>query len=112
MLGFSLIEVMMSLFLISSSLVFLLKEEVRLGVVMKEQFFETIALCQALEIRERLRANQSSDYQSREINEWNVENKQLLPSGKGEVHLDSLYCFITISWRGKSLQHLELKLPR
>lgn len=111
MSGFSLMEVLMSLLLVSLGLTFVLKEEMNMRFAVQELYYQSIALYQIVSIRERLRVNQSPDFQAREIQTWNLENAELLPNGNGEIHRQASLYDVSISWGVKKLRRQHSQMP-
>lgn len=112
MTGFTLIEIMLCLLLISMGAVFFVREEMKQRVSIIESFNSSIALFQAVGLRERLRLNSAGPCLYREILDWNNENAQLLPSGYGEYHQDNDHLNVQIVWKSRLNQELHITLPK
>ena len=111
MAGFSLIEVVIALTVISLGLMHLLLQQFQLTTTIEKIYFKTHAMHQAISLRERLRANQGSAFKLREIQEWQKENTQLFAQSVSTVACLSNQYKITITWRHRLNQCLEVMLP-
>jgi prepilin-type N-terminal cleavage/methylation domain-containing protein len=111
MSGFSLLEVMIALTLISFGLMHLLLQQLQWTSALEEIYFKTHAMHQAISLRERLRANQSSAFRLREIQTWQHENTQLFARGVSVVSYHSGHYEIIITWRQRLDQCLKITLP-
>jgi prepilin-type N-terminal cleavage/methylation domain-containing protein len=111
MSGFSLLEVMIAMALLSFALLQLLPQAVKVQTSMAENHFRTIAMHQAVSLAERLRVNKDVEFQQREIREWQNETTSLLPKGTSCVIPGPHACHCEITWQYRSAQCLKITLP-
>lgn len=93
-IGISLLEVLVSLFLISLILLGFDAVQITLLKQMKNSFYYAVADLQINNWLER----HNAEGESYGIAEWNKENKLLLPNGIGNVLCERDYCEIKIAW--------------
>ena len=78
----------------------------------------SVAVNQAENLLERLRANHSSSLRMRELKEWNAQNSELLRDGRGDFNCLSLFCTVNIHLAGerKSIHNFTfidpMKIPQ
>ena len=99
-LGFSLIEVLISLLLISLILLGLDAMQYASLRQIKETYFLHVASNQLQNLKERLFVSQ----QSPQIFLWNEENKKVLPAGFGTLSGEFPNYILTIYWGKKTHQ--------
>lgn len=99
--GFSLIEVLISLLLVSLILLGLDGAQFYALKQAKTAYFLNVATQQLQNLTERLAASQTPE---QPLALWNNENRQLLPSGFGTVNGESPNYTITIYWGRKKSQ--------
>lgn len=104
--GTSLIEVLISLLLLSTMLLGLDAMQVNIFKHVKAQFYYSIAMQQLDNLINRLQALPSAK-QSEVISNWNADNAAVLPQGRGEM----AGTVITIYWgkpQDASCQHNQI----
>lgn len=84
-LGVSLLEVLISLFILSFILLGLDAMEITALRDCRVAYYFTIATQQIQNIHERLYALKDKQSFSEQIDVWNKQNQELLPNGRGEV---------------------------
>lgn len=94
--GFSFIEVLMALFILSIGLLGLMELQIVSLKESQQNYYYSIAQVQLTAMLERLKAN-SKNY-TRECNDWNQENQRLLPDGHGECRCISTHCDLVLQW--------------
>lgn len=82
--GISLLEVMISLLLLSILLLGIDGLQVASLQKAKANYYYTVALSQLHAISQLIKFIKEGDI-TNQINEWNEQNKQALPNGRGEV---------------------------
>ncbi len=83
--GFSLIEVLISLLLISLILLGLDGMQLYSWKLTKTAYFYNVATNQLNNVMERLTVVQTADGFMQQVSAWNIENKAVLPMGYGTV---------------------------
>ncbi len=96
--GFSLIEVLISLFLLSCLLLGLEATEIFSLRVNRSAYFFSVAENQLNSMAERLRVLDSNQDLAKQITIWNQQNQEVLPQGRGVMTGNTL----TIYWGGES----------
>ena len=99
--GFSLIELMITLFVICFAVLALASAELSALRQTETAYYQSVAATQAASLIERLRANA-------DINEWHNENSRLLPQGKGNYQCNDTTCTVMIYWQRLKQYHLTL----
>ena len=77
--GFSLLEILIALTLLSFSTLSFLQQRAKINYLMQQAYDRHVALQQSLSFMERLHANSDVEYRTREVQEWHKENATLLP---------------------------------
>ncbi len=96
--GFTLIEVLISLVLLSFILLGFDAMEVYSLRSARAAYYFHVAAHQLMSISERLRAMGQHFYIGEQVDIWNAQNKQLLPKGEGTVTGSYPNYEITIYW--------------
>lgn len=97
--GFSLIEVMVSLLLMSVMLLCAIQTKISIQAQFQQAADKQNALCQALSIIERLQVNKDDAFKLREIEQWQQETSQLLPHGQANLFYNKEQYTISIKWK-------------
>jgi type IV pilus assembly protein PilV len=108
MKGFTLLEVLISLFILSYGLLSMAGMQLSALQHSQDAYLRSVATVQLNSMLERLRANSSAVVRDRELLRWNESNLRVLPRGKGEYQCKGENCTATIFWRGKQEQTLSL----
>lgn len=108
--GFSLIEVLVSLLLLS--LILMGFDAFCLSSVrgLREDYYFTQASNQVSMMSERLRALDAADGMHEQIEQWNKENATVLPLGKGEVSGSYPNYVITVYWGEKQSECTNMRI--
>jgi prepilin-type N-terminal cleavage/methylation domain-containing protein len=85
MKGFTLLEVMLSLFLFSVVICVFFEQKTLLKRSLLQAYYKQIAIEAAVSLQNRLAINQSLGSSLREIAEWRQELADLLPHGEGKI---------------------------
>lgn len=108
-MGFTLLEVLFTLLVLSAGLVPILGMHMTALHKTQEAYLNSVAAAQLAAMLERLRVNQSSQAQNRELLYWNQINANLLPSGHGDYHCARQYCVVQLQWYMQTIHHLSLQ---
>jgi prepilin-type N-terminal cleavage/methylation domain-containing protein len=108
MTGFSLLEVMIAIALLSFALLQMLSQALRVQTSLVQNHFRTIAMHQAISLRERLRVNEAAQFQRWEIQNWQNETIHLLPKSDTHVSCKPHSCTCEITWQYRSIQCLKI----
>lgn len=92
--GFSLIEVLVASCIFSFGLLEIATFQAKAKRIESSAYFRTLAVNQMKAITEHIHAYKMLD----KLKTWNVENKQLLPNGEGNVQCGSRQCAIKLCW--------------
>ncbi|MBA2653850.1 MAG: prepilin-type N-terminal cleavage/methylation domain-containing protein [Gammaproteobacteria bacterium] len=104
MKGFSLIEVLIVLFLFSCLIINYAQHKFRIKISLQQSYYKHLALQQILSLQERLKVNEDVSHRLHEINEWQQENGHILPQGRGAVHWQFGKPAIATCWKYGSYQ--------
>ncbi len=108
--GFSLIEVLIALALMSGVLLGMISlQNVALSQVYSA-YLQSVAMSQASSLLERFRANDSDAARDQEFNRWLQEIPYFLPQGSGEYRcsLRISPCEIQVNWQAHGSQTFSL----
>lgn len=108
--GFSLIEVLITLFILSLGLLGIAGLELTALRNTQDIYLQSVASTQLTAMAERLRANQSHAAQVLECERWNIENQRLLPQAKGICVCQNATCTLTLNWHDFVPRTLTLQL--
>lgn len=98
-MGIAMMEVLFSMGMIAVVLFSLLIYQVSLFQHTREMFFRNIALIQLENFSEMLIANQTDLSREPVFEQWNQDNADLLPKGRGIFSQTSdHFCEITLKW--------------
>lgn len=93
------IEVLISLFIISIVLLSLLMYQISMNKNLFQLNLKNIATIQLINFSEMLLANKSDSQQNSALNSWNNDNANLLPQGNGSFdQIDDHQCEVTVNW--------------
>ena len=109
--AFSLIETAVSLLLISIGVLGIAVLQLTSLRQTETAYYQSLAALQATSLFERLRVNLDSLARQRELQEWNQQNKALLPQGQGHYHCNGSQCAVTLLWQRGGQQTLQFKQP-
>lgn len=108
--GFSLIEVLVTLIILSLGLLSIAGIEIVALRNTQQAYLRSVATTQIAAMLERLRANQSDIARNNEYQRWNVANQRLLPQANGEYHCNKNICTVILTWHDHvKLQQLSLQ---
>lgn len=108
MQGFTLLEVLVSLLMVSIGLLGITGMQL-FGLRHAGEAYEyAVATVQLESMLERLRANQTPEARSNELIRWNNINQRVLPNGKGDYECQQGICRVEVSWRHQTTQTLFL----
>ncbi|MBS0357660.1 MAG: prepilin-type N-terminal cleavage/methylation domain-containing protein [Proteobacteria bacterium] len=96
--GFSLIEILAVILILSMGLLALAKIQIASLRNITASYFQTVALLQAENCAERIVSLSSPLQVSGLIAEWDLENRERLPEGRGEVFQNGNQYTIQVSW--------------
>ncbi|MDF3055021.1 MAG: hypothetical protein K0Q74_928 [Gammaproteobacteria bacterium] len=108
MKGFSLLEVILALLILSVGLLAIAGMQLSGIKYTDEAYFRSLAATQLSSMMERLRANRSNNWRERDFQRWNTLNAELLPEGEGRYICQNDYCTVYISWKFNKIQTLSL----
>lgn len=106
--GFSLIEIMLALLILSVGLLGITGMQVWGLKYTNEVYYQSLASTQLSGMMDRLRANTSQAAREREAGRWNVLNARLLPQGKGEYTCSNNACTVRIQWVWEEVKNESL----
>lgn len=106
--GFSLIEVLIAWMLLSLTVVGIMTFQIEMLRNSHDVYLQSTAAIQANNLLERLKANHLPDYRNRELDEWNLQNRELLPDGLGKYQCMISHCEVDLQWREGKLQRLKI----
>jgi len=96
--GFSLIEVLIALTILSVGLLGAAGLNLYALRHNQQAYWQSIATIQLASMLDRLRANQLPAAHAYEIKRWNQVNAKLLPMGKGTASCSRYICRVTLQW--------------
>lgn len=97
--GFAMIELIMSMGLISLVLLSLLGYQISIIKNCFQIHLKTIAINQLINFSEMLLTNTSDSQRTAAFSAWNTTNKKLLPQGEGQfMKIAADQCQITVNW--------------
>lgn len=102
-LGNSILEVLLSLVLLSLLLCCIEASQLAGWKAIKTADYFAIAQQQLQSMAERLQSG--CFVTEREMNDWNKENKALLPHGRGTLQTNSSFIKLSIFWGNKHIKH-------
>jgi type IV pilus assembly protein PilV len=102
--GFSLLEVLISLFIISFGLLGIAGLEMMAFHDVQESYWQSVAVTQLTSVFERFQANLSSDNRTQECRLWQQNIKLLLPHANAECGCAGHTCHAVLTWRVR-VQH-------
>ena len=108
MQGFSLIEVLVAVLILSLGLLGVASLQIVSLRSTQDAYYRSIATVQLTAMIERLRANQTQSARVTEQNIWNQINARLLPEGKGDFYCLQDNCTINIHWRDHGLHTMKM----
>jgi type IV pilus assembly protein PilV len=108
MQGFTLLEVLVALFILSFGLLGIAGLQLTALQQSQDSYAQSLAVIQLFSMQERLRANKSAETRNRELADWNASNARLLSHGKGSYQCQANVCVITIRWQTHKEHMLSL----
>ncbi|MCX7120912.1 MAG: hypothetical protein NTZ67_03955 [Gammaproteobacteria bacterium] len=97
--GIAMVEVLISMGLISLVLLSLLSYQISALKSIESSNFNNIAMTQLINFSEMLWINKTDGARNRFLSSWNKDNQNLLPEGEGNfIETDDHQCTITINW--------------
>ena len=96
--GFSLIEVLISLFVFSFGILAVAGLQLSTLRVTQDAYMRSVAAVQAYSMLERLRVNKTGQSRTKALANWNQQNKYLLPQGTGYYQCRQQQCDVTLTW--------------
>src|SRR5205809_775092 len=96
--GFSLIEVLISILLLSIALIGIDALELNSLRISRETYYLSVATNQMQSIADRLKVFSNNNVLQSEIDDWNRENKNILPQGRGQVSGIFPFYQIAVFW--------------
>jgi len=107
--GFTFVEVLMSLFLLNVFLCGLIKIQLFSIRESSKSYLRTIAIIQAKNLIALVKIQKNIGEEiSTLLNQWQQETKELLPLEKNYYDCNSIQCQITIEWQFKKKQTIHL----
>lgn len=99
MCGFAVIEVLVSMGIVSLVFLSLLAYQISVLKNTNQSNFQAIAQLQLMNFAQMLHVNADSTYQNKSLSLWNRDNKRLLPDGRGDFELeDGHQCHLVLNW--------------
>lgn len=108
--GYSLIEVVIALFLFSLVLVNVIQQQGIVRLALQNTYFTFVAIQHALSIADLLHVNEGV-FWSQAISEWQKETAAILPQGKGTVNVIHEKIQVSTCWKLKTKQCVKVILP-
>ncbi len=99
--GFSVLEVLISLMLISLFLLGIEGSQLYALRSNQQAYFLSLAMNQLQSLAERLQVHSSVDDLEFYLQQWNEQNKKLLPQGVGRLNGNYPNYKITLFWKGE-----------
>jgi prepilin-type N-terminal cleavage/methylation domain-containing protein len=106
--GFSLLEVMLALLILSIGLSGIAGMHISSIRYAEEAYHQSLATTRLSSMLDRLRTNRSTFSRERELLRWNELNKQIMPEGEGSYICEQDHCSVTINWKHGSMQTLTI----
>lgn len=107
----SLTEVLISFFIFITAMLGISQQKIKLLFTMQNNYFHSLALSQALSLRERLRADDNLNFQAIEVSNWRQENVALFPDASSSMQYQNNCYAMKLCWKIKELQCLRITLP-
>lgn len=107
--GFTLIEVLISLLIVSLGLLGIAGLEITALRNTQESYWQSVATVQMASILERLRVNHSAFNERQECERWSLQNQFLLPKNKSECVCNNVECKIILTWQKHQLAMQMIK---
>lgn len=108
--GFTLMEVLISLILLSFVLLGFDEMELYSLYTTNAAYYFHVGAEQINSMIELLNKMNDVEVINKQIEEWNLQNKQVLPQGEGEVRGNYPHYFLTLYWGGASHPCIETKI--
>lgn len=106
--GFALLEVLLTLLIISLSILGVIGLQLSALHHSQESYLQSLAAVRLSSLMERLRVNASPDARSGELDQWNQTNALLLPNGKGNFYCAGDDCTANLQWGIDKVQSFSL----
>ncbi|MGB6976921.1 MAG: prepilin-type N-terminal cleavage/methylation domain-containing protein [Gammaproteobacteria bacterium] len=97
--GFSLLEVLVSLFIISLGLLGIAGLEIIALRDTQESYWQSVAVTQLSSVFERFQANLANDKRNQECHLWQQSVSSLLPNASAECSCSSHTCHAVLTWQ-------------
>jgi len=108
-IGFTFIEVLMSLFLLNIFLCGLIKLQLFSIQESSKSYLRTVAIIQAKNLIALVKIQKNMGKKiSSVLNQWQRETKGLLPLEKNYYDCNSIQCQLTIEWQFQTKQQIHL----
>lgn len=111
MAGFTLLEIMIALFILSVGLLGMARMETLSLRYQKDDLFRTIASLQINNLLEEVQVNSKERYQAERVALWRTTTTQLLPRGEGEIQTNGQRQTINIRWRSYEPEQIKMVIP-
>jgi type IV pilus modification protein PilV len=96
--GFSLLEVLISLFIISLGLLGIAGLEIIAFRDTQEAYYQSVAIAQLTSMFERFQANLSNNGRTQECHLWSRNGLLLLPNASAECNCAAHLCRVALTW--------------
>jgi len=108
MRGFSLIEALVAIFILSFGLLALAGSQITALRNTQQAYWISLANSRASSLLERFSINSSPASRQQESVLWNSINKQELPNGNGFYHCQTQNkCTVTVNWKFDGVQQIK-----
>lgn len=108
--GLAMIEVLISMGLLSLVLLSLLMYQITMLKSIESSHFKNIASIQLINFSEILLINKTDNARNEMLASWNKDNQNLLPKGVGNFsEVDDHVCEITVRWFFRKQESLSLE---
>lgn len=108
MKGFALLEVLITLLLISLGLLGIMAMQLSALHTTQSAYLQSLASSQLASMLDRLRANLSQTARDNELQLWTEVNNRLLPKSISKYSCVDYSCSVELNWFDQKLQHLSL----
>lgn len=108
MKGFSLLETMLALSLLTIGLLGAFKVHIAANQYQLNAYDRTIAVVRASSMLERLMVSDAPMYRNEAYDHWNAINSEVLPNGLGHYQCAGKSCTVTVNWQRKQQYEISL----
>ncbi len=109
MKGFALIEILLTLFILSFALLALAGMQMSALRHSQAAYLRSLALVQLSSLIDRLQVNHPSLHNA-ELARWNAQNARLLPKAQGSYHCLGVTCAVSLNWQFGQLEQATLSI--